>query len=119
MTAQKTKFPIKDFFSKCDHSHRKLLIWSHLLEDFIICVVVIHSILNWPLKKPKTKALVYFEKVQKIAFMLAVIFWCFRWMNYVILNETFAFPLRQKYRFLSSFFWSVFYLIQAEEEFAE
>ena len=60
----------------------------------------------------------YFEKVQKIDFMLAVIFWYFRWMNHVILNETFAFSLHQKYRFLS-FFWSVFDLIQAEEEFAE
>ena len=44
MTAQKMKFSIKDFFSKCDQICRKLLIWSHLLkkslmENFIFCAV--------------------------------------------------------------------------------
>ena len=34
----------KDFFSKCDQVHRKLLIWSHLLknsliQDFTFCAV--------------------------------------------------------------------------------
>ena len=34
----------KDFFSKCDQIHRKLLIWSHLLknsliQDFTFCAV--------------------------------------------------------------------------------
>ena len=32
-TAQKMKFSIKDFFSKCDQIHRKLRIWSHLLKN--------------------------------------------------------------------------------------
>ena len=41
-TAQKIKFSIKGFFSKCD---QKLQIWSHLLkkslmENFIFCAVV-------------------------------------------------------------------------------
>ena len=31
-TAQKTKFFIKDFSSKCDKIRRKLRIWSHLLK---------------------------------------------------------------------------------------
>ena len=31
-TAQKMKFYIKDFFSKCDQIRRKLWIWSHLLK---------------------------------------------------------------------------------------
>ena len=40
-TAQKMKFSIKDFFSKCD----KIRIWTHLLkkslmENFIFCVVI-------------------------------------------------------------------------------
>ena len=44
-TAQKMKFSIKDFFSKCDQVRRKLRIWSHLLkkslmENFIFCAVV-------------------------------------------------------------------------------
>ena len=32
VTTQKIKFPIKDFFSKCDQIRRKLRIWSHLLK---------------------------------------------------------------------------------------
>ena len=32
-TAQKMKFSIKDFFSKCDQIRRKLGIWSHLLRN--------------------------------------------------------------------------------------
>ena len=43
-TAQKMKFSIKDFFSKCDQIRRKLRIWSHLLkkflmDNFIFCTV--------------------------------------------------------------------------------
>ena len=43
-TAQKMKFSIKDFFSKCDQICRKMRIWSHLLrksllENFIFCAV--------------------------------------------------------------------------------
>ena len=39
------KFPIKDFFSKCDQILIKLRIWSHLLkkslmENFVFCVVM-------------------------------------------------------------------------------
>ena len=36
LTAQKMKFSIKDFFSKCDQIHRKLRIRSHLLKKFLI-----------------------------------------------------------------------------------
>ena len=32
IAAQKIKFSIKDFFSKCDKMCRKLQIWSHLLK---------------------------------------------------------------------------------------
>ena len=42
--AQKMKFSIKDFLSKCDEIRRFLRIWSHLLkkslmENFIFCAV--------------------------------------------------------------------------------
>ena len=42
--AQKIKFSIKDFFSKCDQIRRFLRIWSHLLkkslmENFIFCAM--------------------------------------------------------------------------------
>ena len=44
ITAQKMKFFIKDFFSKCEQIRSLLRIWSHLLkkslmENFIFCVV--------------------------------------------------------------------------------
>ena len=44
LTAQKMKFSMKDFFSKCDQIRRKLRIWSHLLkkslmENFLFCAV--------------------------------------------------------------------------------
>ena len=44
-TAQKMKFSIKDFFSKCDQIRRKMRIWSHSLkkssmENFIFCAVI-------------------------------------------------------------------------------
>ena len=44
LSAQKMKFSIKNFFSKCDQIRRKLQIWSHLLkkslmENFIFCAL--------------------------------------------------------------------------------
>ena len=44
-TAQKMKFSIKDFFSKCDQILSFLRIWSHLLkkplmENFSFCTVI-------------------------------------------------------------------------------
>ena len=45
-TAQKMKFSIKDFFSKCNQIRRKLRIWSHLLKkslmgNFVFCAVLV------------------------------------------------------------------------------
>ena len=47
-TAQKMKFSIKDFFSKCNQIRGKLRIWSHLpkkflIENFIFCAVFAES----------------------------------------------------------------------------
>ena len=36
ITAQKMKFSIKNFFSKCDQIRRKLQIWSHLLKKSLM-----------------------------------------------------------------------------------
>ena len=49
-TAQKMKFSIKDFFSKCDQIRSFLRIWSHLLkkslmEYFIFCAVQLSNYL--------------------------------------------------------------------------
>ena len=46
LTAQKMKFSIKDFFSKCEEIRSFLGIWSHLLkkclmENFIFCAAAI------------------------------------------------------------------------------
>ena len=45
LTAQKMKFSIKDFLSKCDQIRSFPRIWSHLLkkfliENFIFCAVI-------------------------------------------------------------------------------
>ena len=54
-TAQKMKFSIKDFFSKCNQIRSFLRIWSHLLkkplmENFIFCAMCpkhfVHQLIN-------------------------------------------------------------------------
>ena len=50
-TAQKMKFSIKNFFSKCEQICSFLRIWSHLLkksfmENFIFCAVKITELRN-------------------------------------------------------------------------
>ena len=42
-TAQKMKFPIKDFFSECDQIHKKHLLKKSLMENFIFCAVILFS----------------------------------------------------------------------------
>ena len=49
LAAQKMKFSIKDFFSKCDQTRSFLRIWSHLLkkslmENFIFCAVTTNQV---------------------------------------------------------------------------
>ena len=53
-TAQKMKFSIKDFSSKCDKICGKLWIWSHLLEkslmeNFIFCAVRMIADIFYPI----------------------------------------------------------------------
>ena len=52
-TAQKMKFSIKDFFSKCEQIRSFLRIWSHLLkkslmENFTFCAASPHWVNNEP-----------------------------------------------------------------------
>ena len=54
ITAQKMKFSIKDFFSKCDQILCFLRIWSRLLkksvmENFIFCAEHLVDLLKWSL----------------------------------------------------------------------
>ena len=72
-TAQKMKFSIKDFFSKCDQIRRFLRIWSHLLEkslieSFIFYVVKCqHNASIYNVFKLKSKI---FAMIVKIVIML-------------------------------------------------
>ena len=43
-TAQKMKFSIKYFFSKCDQIRRKLRIWSHLLEKSLMDNFIFYAV---------------------------------------------------------------------------
>ena len=52
ITAQKMKFSIKDFFSKCDQICSFLRIWSSLLKkslmvNFIFCAMYIYIVLEF------------------------------------------------------------------------
>ena len=53
ITAQKMKFSIKDFLSKCDQIRRKLRIWSHLLKKSLmenlvfLCSDYLHADFAW------------------------------------------------------------------------
>ena len=42
--AQKLKFPIKDFFSKCDQIRRKLWIWSPLLKKSLMEKFIFYAV---------------------------------------------------------------------------
>ena len=44
-TTQKMKLFLRDFFSKCDQICSFRRIWSHLLENFIFCVVLVTALL--------------------------------------------------------------------------
>ena len=70
-TAEKMKFPIKDFFSKCDQIRRKLRIWLDLLkesltENFIFSGAYPAAIL--PVQSPivTLKTLEEYEKRSKL-----------------------------------------------------
>ena len=45
-TAQKMKFSMKDFFSKCDQIRRNLRIWWHLLKKFLMVNFIFCAVFN-------------------------------------------------------------------------
>ena len=60
VTAQKLKFSIKEFFSKCDQICSFQQIWSHLLkkslmENLVFCAVGVNSSFPVPTWKKKNK----------------------------------------------------------------
>ena len=80
-TAQKMKFSIKDFFSKCDQIHRNLRIWLHLLkkslmENFIFlcnenllhCLLVVAT------------SLCYFLLFRVLSFLFSDYCFCILWL---------------------------------------
>ena len=75
-TAQKMKFSIKDFFSKCDQIRRKLLICSHLLKN---------SLMGNFLCSVLTYCNGMTDYVQCIHFV-AILFWCQKQWLCIYLN---------------------------------
>ena len=76
-TAQKMKFSIKDFFSKCDQIHRKLRICSHLLkkslmENFIFCAVKAIKC-RWRSRRSKRNGIILDRKTTIIDARLLII----------------------------------------------
>ena len=57
LTAQKMTFSIKDFFSKCDQSHRKRRIWSQLLKKSLMENLIIYAVLQASMLGKKTSKL--------------------------------------------------------------
>ena len=45
--AQKMRFSINDFFTKCDQIHRKLQIWSHLLKKSLMGNFIFGAVWNF------------------------------------------------------------------------
>ena len=45
-TAQKKKFSIKDFFSKCEQTRSFLRNWSHLLKKSLMENFIFHAVLH-------------------------------------------------------------------------
>ena len=73
-TAQKMKFSIKDFFSKCEQIRSFLWIWSHLMKkslmgNFIFCAVIAQNFKPllcetkaWKIRSTETKVILrYFS----------------------------------------------------------
>ena len=78
ITAQKMKFPIKDFFSKCDQICNFLWIWSHLLKKFLIEKFLIENFLcsefsfcaywrNWETDLKITQIVKWFFRYQELS----------------------------------------------------
>ena len=81
ITAQKMKFSIKDFFSKCDPH----LLKKSLMENFIFCVpdVLKISYISWfPLSKNTTKVLTFNEKSWLLSRKMRHVFTAFEAKNY-------------------------------------
>ena len=95
-SAEKMKFSIKDFSSKCDQIRRKLEIWSHLLdkslmENLIFCTVLYLSCLQkcalWYHKLPKILCLWHvLKRDEKIEIQLSMLF---MW-NMLLLHSSIA-----------------------------
>ena len=95
-SAEKMKFSIKDFSSKCDQIRRTLEIWSHLLdkslmENLIFCTVLYLSCLQkcalWYHKLPKILSLWHvLKRDEKIEIQLSMLF---MW-NMLLLHSSIA-----------------------------
>ena len=74
-TAQKMKFSIKDYFSKCDQIRSFLRIWSHLLkkslmENFIFCAVMVVIPTNNNLRKFLIEQVFFDHRATVLGFLI-------------------------------------------------
>ena len=65
-TAQKRKFCINDFFSKCDQIRRQLRIWSHLLKKSLIENFIFFMQYLLTLKALEIKSITYHLRVSHL-----------------------------------------------------
>ena len=95
-TAQKLKFSIKNFCSKCDQIHRKLRIWSHLLKKslmenfmFVECHVPVIRVvqkMKFSIKDSSgfpANLVTFNEEIlnEKFYFLCSDSCWNFHWIN--------------------------------------
>ena len=85
-TAQKMKFSIKDFFSKCDQIRRKVRHWLHLLKKslmkkFIFCVASNIYDGVFRINSQRLKAVNYFCKTLYLRCLKG--FWFSHWIGSV------------------------------------
>ena len=96
ITAQKMKFPIKGFFSKCGQIRRKMQIWSHLLKKSLMENFIFYAVnpsqnvlkrskgVTWEYNKEQSKKHKEKEKMFKIRFkMTLVVIVDYYWLFYV------------------------------------
>ena len=83
-TAQKIKFSIKDFFSKCDQIRRKLRICSHLLKKSLMENFIFRAVIGFvkTLSLPSGNDLLYLlvplpQEIQELSYNFPLIF--IRW----------------------------------------
>ena len=85
-TAQKMKFSMKDFFSKCDQIRRTMRIWSHLLKKSLTDNFIFYAGTNF--KRSSSSMFNWVLNMSKIPdyspICEALIYEIFTWQTYIL-----------------------------------